>query len=425
MKERIAEILKQEIGLDIETIGVSALDAALRTRLAQNGIEDVCAYLALLEASPVELQELIETIVVPETWFFRDMESFNALGKLALALMNSPRPPKPLRVLSIPSSTGEEPYTIAMTLLDAGIASNDFAVDAVDISQRSLALAERAIYGRNAFRGQELRFRDRYFEPVKQGYQLLEAARRQVRFRHGNLLSPSFLDSLAQYSIIFCRNLLIYFDLETQQRVVASLDRLLQPEGYFFVGPSETFLWSRCGFVAVNEARSFVFRKARATPAPSESRPAAKHSARAPATKPQPLIWPARRLAQSQKSAIPALAIPHQKPAVAAPAVGRTTLDDAQALANTGRLEAAHEACMAHIAAQGTSADACNLLGLIHDAQGKANLAEEQYRKALYLKPDHVDALQHLALLAERKGDHASAGRFQERARRAAGGNGS
>src|SRR6185369_5176323 len=93
-----------------------------------------------------------------------------------------------LRVLSLPCSTGEEPYSVAMALLDAGFPAERFRVDALDISLRALAFARRGVFGRNSFRGGDLEFRERHFTAAGAGWQLGEVARQPVEFRQGNVL---------------------------------------------------------------------------------------------------------------------------------------------------------------------------------------------------------------------------------------------
>ncbi|PYR25924.1 MAG: methyltransferase, partial [Acidobacteria bacterium] len=148
-----------------------------------------------LGVSDAELQELIDAVVVPETWFFRDRESFLALARLVREeWLRSPWAGV-LRLLSLPCSTGEEPYSMAMALLEAAVPADRFRIDALDISTRALAQAGRAVYGRNSFRGDELGFRDRHFETAAQNYRVSETVRQRVRLQQGNLFAAVFLPS--------------------------------------------------------------------------------------------------------------------------------------------------------------------------------------------------------------------------------------
>ncbi len=200
-----------------------------------------------------------------------------------------------LRLLSLPCSTGEEAYSIAMALLDAGVPAGRFEVDAVDVSARALERARQAIYGKNSFRARELGFRDRHFKAVAKGHQLNEAVCRQVRFQSGNLTDDSLLPGLEIYDVIFCRNLLIYFDQASQRRAVKVLLRLLKTEGLLFVGPSETALMTGHDFASLKIPLAFAFRKTgdvKHHPQAARARPRARAipptSHRAPDPEPAP-----------------------------------------------------------------------------------------------------------------------------------------
>ncbi|NEM46493.1 MAG: chemotaxis protein CheR, partial [Xanthomonas perforans] len=132
-----------------------------------------------------EQQALVEAVVVPETWFFRYPESFAALVNLARERSTHLAGARPLRILSLPCSTGEEPYSIAMALLDGGLPGDGFRIDAMDISEVNLQRAERALYGRNSFRGDDLSFRDRHFAVTPEGFELRSQVRRKVRLLAG------------------------------------------------------------------------------------------------------------------------------------------------------------------------------------------------------------------------------------------------
>ncbi len=152
----IENLLKETMGLNVASIGSPAVARAVQERLSACHLPDLGAYWNRIRASESELQQLVETVVVPETWFFRDRESFTALARLVREEWLSGRRQDLVRLLSLPCSTGEEPYSMAMALLDAGVPAERFHVDAVDISARVLSHAGRGIYGRNSFRGQDL-----------------------------------------------------------------------------------------------------------------------------------------------------------------------------------------------------------------------------------------------------------------------------
>jgi len=401
---RIAGLLKQTMGLHAESIGVACVERAVQKRLAAQGLADLQVYWERLCASAEERQELIEAIVIPETWFFRDSEAFAALVRVVREEWLAKNPAGTLRLLSLPCSTGEEPYSIAMALLEGGLAPSRFHIDAVDISLRAIACAERAIYGKNSFRAKDLGFRDRYFGPVDRGHRLSDLVRRQVSFRHGNLLSADGLHGADAYEVVFCRNVLIYFDRVTQYRVIEVLGRLLTPAGLLFVGPSETGLMLDRGFVPAGIPRAFAFRQAgSAVPQPQPRRgPAA------------PLVA-AKRIQENPRKPTPK---PEPIAADERVAASEPWIEQARRLADQGKLAEALSCCEQNSSAEAASAETFHLVGLLHDAGGRVREAAEHYRKALYLDPRHPEALIHLAVALQKEGDVRGAQRLFQRANR-------
>jgi chemotaxis protein methyltransferase WspC len=278
-------------------------------------------------------------------------------------------------------------------------------VDAVDISAQALARAKRGWYGSNSFRGTSLGFRDRYFERVSSRYRLADEVRKSVAFHHENILSANFRPGAAPYDVIFCRNLLIYFDSTTQQRVMKTLRALLAPSGFLFVGPAEASLAASTGFKPVNQTMSFAFHRTSARQKPS-----------APPLNPKQFVAGGTTPVTTKSGAVPAIS---QPTSLALAAVAKPlNLDDAGRLADAGQLKEAGALCETYLKEQGPSSRAYYLLGLVRDAAGDEKGAFDCYRKVLYLEPSHAEALLHLAIFSERQGDGATAARLRERARR-------
>ncbi|AOJ05316.1 chemotaxis protein CheR [Burkholderia mayonis] len=278
---RLHAWLSRETGIDPASLGNEFVARALAERIAatrpgvdggtaaQSGRphspitdEAVDAYWQRLNASPDERRALIELFVVPETWFFREREAFGALARLGAERLFA-EPARVLRILSAPCSTGEEPYSAAMVLLDAGIDPARFEIDALDISGRAIEHAECARYGRNSFRGHALEFRDRHFKAAADGWVLDERVRACVRFRRANLLDLLGCPG-EPYDFVFCRNVLIYFDRDAQDRVVRIVEEQLGERGIVFVGPAETGVVMRQGLTSVQIPLAFAFYKAAA-----------------------------------------------------------------------------------------------------------------------------------------------------------------
>ena len=167
---------------------------------------------------------------------------------------------RPLNVLSIPCSTGEEPYSIAMALLDAGIQADRFKIAAVDISEKALERARQGVYGQASFRGTDLFFRNRYFQRKGDTYQLVEPVKGKVFFKVGNIMERQFATGLP-YDVIFCRNLMIYMSPAARNQTLETMSRLLDDKGIFFCGHAERQTAIDWGFEAINETGVFACRK--------------------------------------------------------------------------------------------------------------------------------------------------------------------
>jgi chemotaxis protein methyltransferase WspC len=446
---RTAEtLLAERIGLDPQTVGAGAIARAVDARMSALQLDDRDAYLRQLSSSDLEQQELIEEVVVPESWFFRDERPFAALRSFVAAgrwaTDTSPRGAA-LRVLSIPCGCGEEPYSIAIALRDLELAPDRFQIDAVDVSARHLVVAQRGAYRANSFRGADLSFRDRYFRPGpdRGTFQLDDSIRATVRFSRGNLLDPQLLSGQLPYDVVFCRNVLIYFNDASRRQALATLDRLLGPAGLLFLGHAERLAIDALKFEPYGDRASFAFRRtARESPEPART---AADQGRPVRTEPRP-----PRTGQSEgeapsepgservraQEASPGARSDSGKPtallsslllpeggfrALALPESAATLLDQAAALADGGRIDAAAVCCEASLGRFGPSARAFFLLGLIRQAGGRQAEAEDCFRKTIYLEPGHDEALLALSLCAERRGDSEAAAAYRRRADRARG----
>ncbi|MFV3287914.1 CheR family methyltransferase [Pseudomonas sp. NY11955] len=416
-EQRFFRFLRERIGLDVDSVGAPMVERALRQRCVAAGAMDLDDYWLRLQQSADEQQALIEAVIVPETWFFRYPESFTALASLAHKRLAQLAGARPLRLLSLPCSTGEEPYSLAMALLDAGIAPGAFLIDGMDISPSSVAKAGQAVYGRNAFRGRELGFRERYFEALDEGHRVHERVRQQVSLQVGNVLDPALTSRDGLYDFVFCRNLLIYFDVPTQQRVFEVLKRLLHTQGVLFIGPAEGSLLARMGMRPLGIAQSFAYVRQEGDSAPLAAAPA-QPVKRTLTTLPTPGYPPPsaplpRPLRVLPVAARPAPAREHKQEGAS------ELLASIARLANAGASEQARGECQRYLGQYAPSAQVYYWLGLLSDTEGDAQQALTHYRKALYLEPQHPEALVHLAALLAAQGDLAGARRLQERAARA------
>ncbi|MCB1148827.1 MAG: protein-glutamate O-methyltransferase CheR [Chlamydiia bacterium] len=235
---KIQLLIKELIGLDPLSMGEKNWIAAITRRIQQTGEQGIDAYLRLVLRSVEEQQELINEVVIPETWFFREKRGLDALRAYVQEDIARFRQGMPLRVLSLGCSTGEEPYSIVITLLETGLPVGTFRVEGVDVSTRSLEIARRARYGEYSFRGESGPLIRKYFRGDEGQKMLIDLVRFVVRFRRESICTypQSWSD---KYDVIFCRNLLIYLTPELQKDAMRRLAQALTPGGILIVGDSE------------------------------------------------------------------------------------------------------------------------------------------------------------------------------------------
>ncbi len=363
----VLDLLRSRIGLDPEALGPSLVPTVVAGRMRTLGVADRAAYAALLADDREEFDALVDEVIVPETWFFRGgADLFAHLARHVRDAVAARPPDRPFRALSAPCSSGEEPYSLAIALTEARVPPGRWTIDGLDLSRRVLERARRGRYGEAAFRETEPELRRRYFRAAEGGWEIVPEVRSAVRFVRGNLVEAPVLAGAGPFDLVFCRNLLIYLDPAARARVLATLDRLLAPDGLLCTGHAEPL--------------SLLDRRFRPTGAPGF--------------------------------------FLYRRGDAAAP------LARARQLADTGKLDEALAACTAHLAGAGPSADLYSLQGIIHQARQERAEAAECFRKALYLEPAHAEALTHLLFLCEEDGDSAAAARLRRRLRRTTAGGG-
>ena len=404
---RFFAFLKERIGLDVASVGEAIIERAVRQRSQAVLAQTPEAYWRHLQSSHDEQQALIEAVIVPETWFFRYPESFATLARLAKARLAEIKQMRALRILSLPCSTGEEPYSIAMALLDAGLAPHQFKVLGLDVSPLSVERAKRGVYGKNSFRGSDIDFRERHFTEEADGFHIADRVREQVRLQVGNLLDPGLLANEPSYDFVFCRNLLIYFDQPTQKQVFDVLKGLTHLDGVLFIGPAEGSLLGRHGMRSIGVPQSFAFSR-HVEPVKPE-----------PVFVPVPAPVPQRSAAPIPVKPRPFSTVSAQVLPIKAPHTDAgDLLSRIATLANEGKSAEARAACEQYLSNHPPAAQVFYWLGLLSDVAGSALEAQGYYRKALDLEPQHPQALMHLAALLESQGDSAGARRLQARAAR-------
>lgn len=425
----VERLLADRIGLDVASVGEALVERGVRARMERLGVRRREDYERILLGPAGEVQALIEEVVIPESWFFRDDRPFAAFRQMIRDGRAGRDDGPPVSVLCLPCAGGEEPYSVAIALLELGIARERFEVVAVDISDRSLLRAQAGVYGENAFRGTDAALRDRFFDPVEgRGRYLIKASiRSAVRFVHGNILDPGLLADHPGFDVVFCRNLLIYLDAAGREKAFANLGRLVTLGGFLFLGHADRpDPRGTARFVPHGDKASFAYRRVAGASSPDAPAPIALATA-APAAIGQRLAQAARKFARVIRpgsgevtAAAPAPPIrparfePARPPAAPTP----DALAQARALADRGDYDEALRLVVERAGRGPMDAPTHFLLGSILQAAGDRARAEAEFAKAVYLDPEHDEALLALALLARRRGDVAAEAGYRRRAER-------
>lgn len=219
------------------------VERRLAERMDVTGARDVAAYLALA-ARGAEAEQLINIFTVNETYFYREEHQLAALsGAILPEIVRTRQPGDLVRIWSVPCSTGEEAYSIAIWLLENWRLVDAYHIEIVgcDIDTAALARAREAVYGTRALARLPDGVRQAYFEPeTPRGRKLIDDLRESVRFGPVNLVDAQSVASHGRFDVILCRNLLIYFDEQSRAAAAQNLYEALHPGGFLCLGHSES-----------------------------------------------------------------------------------------------------------------------------------------------------------------------------------------
>ena len=241
----------------------------VQTRSEEVGFESLLDYYYFLRYDPGgarELDELIDRLVVNETYFFRELEPLRLIAsQLIQPLVSSGRRP---RIWSAACATGEEPLTLAMLLAQAGLLSQVDLI-ASDISQRALEVARRGRFGRRSLRyGIDSELATRWIREEGDRFQIDPQLIEAIDWRRLNLCVPEELADIGACDVVLCRNVLIYFREDTVARVVEQLTTHLKPDGVLLVGVAESLLRFGTALACEEMNQVFLYRKLSALSSP-------------------------------------------------------------------------------------------------------------------------------------------------------------
>lgn len=247
--EQLSSYVYQQCGINLTPPKRVLLEGRLQKRLQSLEMKSFMEYYKYVKSSAGrgELVHMLDSVSTNKTDFFREPGHFNLLRDHILPGFKKMNPSRPLRIWSAACSTGEEPYTTAMVLQDAveKLGDLNYEILATDISSKVLKHAANAVYREDRIADVPMDFRKKYLlkskDPKKGLVRIIPTLRKKVRFQRLNLMESEYLSLIKRpQDLVFCRNVLIYFDKPTQQNVVRKLVECLNPGGYLFIGHSES-----------------------------------------------------------------------------------------------------------------------------------------------------------------------------------------
>jgi two-component system CheB/CheR fusion protein len=264
--EALLLYLKESRGFDFTGYKRSSLGRRVRRRMSQLGMDNYAEYQDYLEVHPEEFTALFNTILINVTQFFRDTEAWDHLREVVLPSLLSRKPPgEPVRFWSAGCASGEEPYSLAILLAEM-LGQEEFQarvkIYATDVDDEALTHARQGSYSARDVRGLPEEYLQKYFELNGQHYVFSKDLRRSVIFGRNDLFQDA---PISRIDMLFCRNTLMYFNAETQARILTRFHFALAPDGILFLGKAETLL-SRSALFQPVDLKRRLFRKVSRAP---------------------------------------------------------------------------------------------------------------------------------------------------------------
>lgn len=262
--QQLRDAIREKFGIFYDDTKQFLLQSRLQTRLVKRSVADFGQYYRFLMTHAerqAEWDELASVLSNNETYFFRERAQLDVLaGTVVEEYLKAPG--RKLRVWSSACSTGEEPFSLAMTLLESRrLLSSQIEIKASDISPRALEKCGVGFYRELSFRATPPELIQKYFRPSSTGgFLISDEVKRMVEFFRVNLLDEQAVTKVGPVDAIFCRNVLIYFDKPTQKRVVENFAKALRPGGYLFLGHAESIMRLTDLYEAIVLPRAIYYR---------------------------------------------------------------------------------------------------------------------------------------------------------------------
>ncbi len=399
---QIFKILETKLGLDYHSIGETILIKKLIQIKDEKKINSWSDFLDKLEFSEIFFQELIDKILISESWFFRDETAFFCLEEISNTLLGNK---ETIKILSIPCGKGEEPFSILIELMSLNISPKKIEIDALDVSQKNIELAIKAEYCPNSFRSKlSEKHRSFFIEKANEITKVKDSFQQLINFERYNLLNIDTFRNEKYYDIIFCRNIFIYLTENQKMKTLSDICNLLNDKGFLFVGHSETNLLSKISS-EIQYYKSFIFQKKQTIFKSSKIQ-----------FSPQ----------QSNKIPIPFL---HNKPKQNHNKIQAKSFSNLQEnkmmnieaafeFADKGNLDLAEKICDKLIK-QNKNLPRCFFLkGIIYQIRDDKIKATDYFRKTIYLEPENEEALINYHLLLDEIGELKISEKIKQRLKR-------
>ena len=265
----LKEFIVGMFGLVLDKNNEGLLTKKLLPRLEELGLATFADYYAHLKYSPRckdEHKRLISLLTNNETYFFREESQLRVLAEVVLPALKEKKlklGKRKLRIVSAGCSSGEEVYTLALMVIESGCFLWDWDVEiqGVDIDPQIIERARNGIYVGRAFQTTPAHYLERYFKKCDEGLKVKEILTRITRFTEGNILQLEQIIPEQSVDIVFCRNVLIYFDDESIKRGVHGFANILLPEGYLFLGHSESLSRVTSNFIPMRFPGAIIYKK--------------------------------------------------------------------------------------------------------------------------------------------------------------------
>jgi len=265
--KKIAELVYRRAGIFLDEKKYSTTGKKIEKLMKENGYDNFRSFFHELRFSKDDklFQSLINVVTVNETYFFRENYQFETLVNNVLPEIHKIRPANEvIRILCAPSSTGEEPYSIALHLLQEGklVEERDFEIFGIDIDSTVIEKAQKGIFSKRSIQFLPPKLLKEYFTQLDNNrYQIADFLREVIEFKVVNVMNKLELKRLGKFDVIFSRNMLIYFDDASRKEVAMNFYEILKPKGYVFLGHAESMNRIVSVFRAKKLGESIVYQK--------------------------------------------------------------------------------------------------------------------------------------------------------------------